>query len=361
MQLPPPVHGQSIMNQTIQQSNAINNAFKIHTIPLQFSSFNNLGKADVRKFFKMFYYAFLLIKTIKRFKPDLIYFTLSPVGFAFYRDCLYVMILKYFQVPIVYHLHGKGIKEHSKNRFQKLLYAYVFKRTSIILLSKMLQSDINEVVDKSSKIFYLPNGIRNIVLPQRMYQNSSENKPTLLFLSNIVKTKGVLDFLEALSFLQKKQVPYKAFLVGEISASVPKKLLFKKITDYNLGDNVQYIGALYGNDKNRALVHSDIFVFPTYREAFPLVILEAMRAGLPIISTFEGAIPEIVENNKNGFLVNQRDVLDLANKLETLIKEKDKRSTFGKRSLKKFKTLYTVQTFEGNLTQIFNQILKSNS
>ncbi len=362
MQLPPPVHGQSIMNQAIQQSKLLNDTFDMCTIPLHFSKLDNLGKAEAKKILKMIYYASLLIKKIIFFKPDLIYFTLSPVGFAFYRDCLYVIIIKLFRIPVVYHLHGKGIKKQSKNKFLKFIYSSVFKHSSVILLSKLLKSDIDEVTSDSTKLFYLPNGIeeKSKLSPNEKYRKSFNNEPILLFLSNIVKTKGVLVFLEALSLLKKKKLPFKAQLVGGISASVPEKLLYKKIRTNNLENDVKYLGALYGEDKDRVLISSDIFVFPTYKDAFPLVILEAMQVGLPIVSTFEGAIPEMVKNNENGFLVKQRDVGDLARKLETLIEQKGNRLKFGQKSFDRFKAFYTLQIFEKNLTQILTQIVINN-
>ena len=359
MQLPPPVHGQSIMNQTIQQSKLLNDTFEMCTIPLHFSKLDNLGKADVKKILKMIYYAYLLINKITSFKPDLIYFTLSPVGFAFYRDCLYVMIIKFFRLPVVYHLHGKGIKKKSRNKCLKVIYSFVFKNSSVILLSKLLKSDIDDVISESTKLFYLPNGIRekSKLLPNEKCRKSIGEEPILLFLSNIKKSKGFFLLLEALSLLQKKKLPFKLKLVGGISASVPEKLLDRTIRNYNLERNVKYLGALYGEDKNRVLISSDIFVFPTYEDAFPLVILEAMQAGLPIVSTFEGAIPEMIANNENGFLVKQRDVAELACKLETLIKQKGMRLKFGERSLDRFNTFYTLQIFEENLKQILNQIV----
>ena len=360
MQLPPPVHGQSIMNQTIQQSKLLNDTFEMCTIPLHFSKLDNLGKADVKKILKMIYYAYLLINKITFFKPNLIYFTLSPVGFAFYRDCLYVMIIKFFRIPVVYHLHGKGIKKKSRNNCLKVIYSFVFKNSSVILLSKLLKSDIDDVISESTRLFYLPNGIdeKSKLSPNGKWRKSVREEPILLFLSNIVKTKGILVFLEALSLLQKKKLPFKAKLVGGISASVPKKLLDRTIRNYNLENNVKYLGALYGEGKDRVLNNSDIFVFPTYlpQEAFPLVILEAMKTGLPIVSTFEGAIPEIVKNNENGFLVEQRDAGELARKLEKLIVQKDMRLKFGERSFDRFKTFYTLQIFEKKLTQILTQI-----
>lgn len=358
MQLPPPIHGQSVMNQTIYESNLINESFNFKTIPLHFAALENIGKPSVNKLWKMICYLFIIFKELIIFRPALIYFTLSPTGFAFYRDSIYVALIKLFGAPIVFHLHGKGIKEKAKNPFNRILYTFVFYNSKIILLSKLLRPDLDLVIDKNAKLFYLPNGIkyREKSHNLRQLQIPPTGAPVILFLSNIVRTKGVFVLLEALSHLKKRRVQFKAFLVGGIVGAVPEKLLHKAINNYGLINDVKYLGPKYGKEKEEIMINSDIFVFPTYQEAFPLVLLEAMRAGVAVISTYEGAIPEIIENGSNGYLVQQKDAIQLADRIEALIKDETLRLKFGRNSLEKFKSSYTSGIFESNLTQILKTI-----
>lgn len=356
MHLPPPVHGESVMNQTIHESKLINENFNFKTIPLHFTTLSAIGKPSINKFWKMIYYLFIIIENLNRFKPDLVYFTLSPIGYPFYRDCIYVAIIKCFKVQIVYHLHGKGIINKSENRFNRLLYNFVFKCSKVILLSPLLLEDVLTVISKKTQIIYLANGIktnkRNFIAP-----SNHNDPPVILFLSNIEKTKGVLVLLDAVGHLAKKKLKFTLKLVGGIVPSIPKKDLIKRLN--KLKGYVDYLGPIYGNEKYNILISSDIFVFPTYytNEAFPLVLLEAMQAGLPIISTFEGAIPEIVKNGDNGFLVKQRDSKALADKLESLLKDENLRERMGKSGQQKFLNSYTSEIFETKLNNIFHEIL----
>ena len=116
-----------------------------------------------------------------------------------------------------------------------------------------------------------------------------------------------------------------------------------------LNSVVHYLGPKYGEEKAIFFLKADIFVLPTEFECFPLVILEAMQYGLPIVSTFEGAIPEIVEDNSSGFLVKKNDSLELASKLTKLIINKELRTSFGKRSRFIYDNKYRLKTFESNL------------
>ena len=82
-----------------------------------------------------------------------------------------------------------------------------------------------------------------------------------------------------------------------------------------------------------------------------------MRAGLPVISTFEGAISEIIDDGKTGYLVKQRNINELAEKIAILIKDKELREKMGKAGRKKFLERYTLEKFEKNMVRVFDQIL----
>lgn len=358
MQLPPPIHGQSIMNQAIYESRLINDSFNFKTIPLYFTALRNIGKPSIRKLFKMIYYLFIIFKELICFKPDLVYFTLSPTGFAFYRDSVYVLLIKLFRIPIIFHLQGKGIKDKSKRKIIRLLYTCVFNNSKIILLSKLLEKDLDNLIIPNTSIYYLPNAIK--VYDVYAKNNSiPNNPPIILFLSNIAKTKGVLALIAATKLLVKKNYNFKVKLVGQIHQSLSENELLNLLSDPSINNKIEYIGPKFGKEKNDILDDSDIFVFPTYmiHEAFPLVILEAMQAALPVVSTFEGAIPEIIDEGVSGFLVKQKDARDLAGKIEILLNDEALRKKMGNNAKIKFFKHYTLQIFENNLNQIFKSAL----
>lgn len=360
MQLPPPVHGASTMNKIIHESRTIRSQYDLKTINLQFAEIGNIGKFSFYKIFKMIHYYIFLFLSLFYYKPDLVYFTLSISGYAFYRDCFYILLIKILNFPIVYHLHGKGLKEKLSNPFQKFLYRFVFRDTKVILLSNLLYPDISDVCHRS-QIYYLPNGIdENSLCQNRCESDSVEGEDVkILFLSNLAKTKGVLDLIDASALLFQKGEKFQVYLAGSEHSSLNVKLLLSRIDKKGAG-NIHLLGPIYGDDKKELMEKSDIFVFPTYFEAFPLVILEAMRAGLPVISTYEGAIPEIVEDGVTGHLVKQRDIAALAEKIFFLVCHKETRHVMGKKGKNKFLFNYTKNIFENNILKIFDDILDAS-
>ena len=88
-------------------------------------------------------------------------------------------------------------------------------------------------------------------------------------------------------------------------------------------------GKIIGAEKIKMFQQSDLFVFPTYYDCFPLALLEAMDFGLPIISTFEGGIQDIVIDNYNGLLIKQKDTKALIEKISLLISQPELRKKMG--------------------------------
>ncbi|KAA3616670.1 MAG: glycosyltransferase family 1 protein [Calditrichaeota bacterium] len=354
LKLPPPVTGATLMNQYVCENKSLDNIFITQTIKISYAQNNiNLATFSWGKIIIIAKILFKLVLQILTFRPDLVYFQISPLGFAFYRDLFFVTTIKIFRKKILIHLHGKGIDNKVKgSSFQESLYKFAFKNVHIICLSELIKNDIAYVY--TEKPFIVNNGI-----PQKTIVKTQENRrlARLLFLSNLNRSKGIIDYLDALEILSQKMIPFVAKIAGN-ERDYNKNSILQLLRTRNLTDQVEYVGAVYGNEKDDLFIKSDIFVHPTLNEAWGLVILEAMQAGLPVVSTFEGSIPEIIDDGITGFLVSKNDTSALANKIEYLIKNKDESIAMGEAGKKKFYEKYTLEIFEKNILKVFDTILK---
>jgi len=361
IQLPPPVHGASIMNSYVMASTLIKSNFFVDAINLRFSnSIKEISKISLIKIIKSFYYGFMIVKKVLIYKPDLVYFTVSPTGNGFYRDICYVLILKLLKRKLLFHLHGKGIKyDVRKSAYKSILYKIYFKNTHVICLSKRHTDDISEVC--AAIPFIVPNGIKLNPINAGSGNRSNDSSPTILYLSNYIREKGILLLIEALGILRKKGYAFHASFVGE-PAEISIELIKRYVDCYRLTDCVKISGPLYDEKKNAEFQKADIFVLPTYykNEAFPLVIIEAFQYGLPVISTVEGGIPDLVTNNESGLLIKSKDPEILADKIGILLKDKNLRIKMGKKGYEKFINNFTITHFESNLNKIFHLILDTH-
>lgn len=361
LHFPPPVHGAALVGQYIKSSQVINQSIDSTFINLSTStSVDDIGKSGFRKWGR---YLNILAKVLYQRifnRPDLVYITLTSHGLGLVKDVGIVLICRLLNLPHVYHFHNKGVKKYEKKRTGKFLYPFVFKKAQVILLSPLLYSDIEDYVPES-RVYYCANGIPDMGFSDRQNSTSLEEPIQLLFLSNLIKSKGILDLLEACKSLRESTLNFHLTIAGG-EGDISAKELDNLILENGLKASVSYVGKIQEEEKKLILKLADIFVFPTFyeNECFPLVLLEAMQAGLPIVTTSEGAIPEIVLHETNGLIVPPNNPMVLKDAILSLCEDSEKRERMGKAGQKKFQEQYTLERFEHRFLQVMNEVSVAN-
>lgn len=346
MQLPPPIHGVTVVNQAVANSELLASRFEIEVLPLAFSaSLQDLNRPSVRKIGRMLDTCVRLAHALAARRPDAVYFTLSPTGNAFYRDCVLVAIMKLFGVPRIYHLHGKGIRERIGAPWRRQLYRWAFRDAWVIHLAERLVADLESIVPRQ-RVLVVPNGIAERSVPDR---GQRAGCPRLLYLSNMIETKGPLVLVEALGLLRARGVEFEATFAGAEFNDGCLDGFRDAIRRLGLERCARYVGPAYDEAKHRLLDEHDVFVFPTCNDAFPLVVLEAIQAGLPVVTTHEGAIPEIIQDGETGLLVPRRDPAALASCLAALLSDPGMQRQMAARARVRHEQNYTLAAFERNL------------
>jgi len=297
-------------------------------------------------------------------RVDRVYFTITPTGKTFWRDFVYASLIKLVRIPLIYHLHGKGIREEAASVIKGKAYRLAFKNSKIIIVSNRLVSDIETLQIPDDNIRIVPHGIANDVTASefntiiRNRKEKSDRDPVhILFLSNMMISKGPLILLRAISLLKDSGIRFAVSFVGAWYHDDCRRRFFDIIEKEKLSTVVKYIGPRFDDEKKKIISHADIFSVPTTKDIFGLVNIEAMKFGLPVISTTEGAIPEIIIDRTTGFIVEPGDVQALANRLSLLIQDKDLRIQMGLAGRRRFLERYTFEIFENNMLNIFKQVV----
>ena len=360
VQLPPPVHGASLMNSSFVNSPLINEHYLLKVINVATAgNIEGIGKFSVKKIFDSAGHFFRIAATLVFYRPGLVYFTFSPTGFAFYRDAIYTGLVKLSGTELAIHLHGKGIRAgYTGNRLRDWICQKVFTGTNVIFLSGILAGDMDGFAYKRKFIV-------NCGIP--LTEPPPESRPAgnlcrLLFLSNYVRSKGIIDLIDAIAIVARTNQHFHLRLVGkpyDVSIDELKEHIARK----GLDSLITICGPKYQGEKLSEFRQADVFIFPTYytNEAFPLVLLEAMQWALPSITTREGGIPDIIDNGVTGMLIDQRDITQLAENILFLIGHAEERRKMGQAARKIFLEKFTLATFEKNMLQAFSDILEKHA
>lgn len=364
MHMPPPVHGAAMVGQYIHDSKLINEKFEGHYINLTTAkNLQDIGKVGIRKLVDFVMQLRRIRKSLKAIRPDLVYVTPNACGGAFYKDYIVVQMIKRMGFQVVVHYHNKGVATRQNRFLDNFLYQRFFKGIKVILLSECLYDDVKKYVDRGD-VLVCGNGIPSSAIESLVSSSpamtSPEDKvPHLLFLSNLLISKGVVVLLDSLKVLKEKGCRFVCDFVGGETVEMDAAMFQAEVVKRGLEGMVVYHGRKYGKDKEAFLNAADIFVFPTFyhNECFPLVLLEAMEHGVACISTTEGGIPGIIDNGKTGFLVPKHDASALADKILLLLSNPDLRCNMGKAGREKFEKEFTLNVFENRMTWILEHIV----
>jgi glycosyltransferase involved in cell wall biosynthesis len=351
---PPPVHGVAAVSEAVLGAAELHRRFRIRAVPIQLSSgLDQIGRFGLRKPLRILHMLAQTARAWRAARPQLVYMTLVPHGGGFYACLPLIALLRLLRARVVYHLHGKGIGAvAARSPLYRRLFGWAMAGGSVILLSPRLVADAAGLLPER-RIYFLPN-----YGPEPAPEPASRDGGHILFLSNLVESKGPLVLLDALALLQARGCAFRARFTGIPFPPLSAHGFAAEIAARGLAGQVDYVGPVYGADKAALIASADIFAFPTMNDAFPLSLLEAMAGGLAVVTTPEGAIPDMVEHGVTGLLVPQGDATALATALATLLADPLRCRRMGAAGQARVRERFSRERFFAGMAEIWSTVMK---
>ena len=354
--LPPPVHGSAMVSRYIKDCKELQEEFICDFVNLSTSrTIDEIGKNSIKKYWRFLMSYVLTFWKLLTHRYALCYLAITCHGSGFLKDAPFVLLCKLFRRKVIIHQHNKGMSNCVNKQPYKWLLPLVYRNTKVILLSWYLYPDIEKVV-KKEQVVICPNGIPEVFDKEPHFERNNE-VPHLLFLSNLIPSKGVYVLLDACKLLKEKGYKFVCNFVGGESKEITRETFEKEVEARGLNETITYNGPKYGKDKDHYFANSDIFVFPSYNETFGLVNLEAMQYKLPIVTTNEGGIPDVVKDKVNGYICEKANPAPLVDAIEQLITNKQEREEFGEEGYKIYKEKFTKKQFENEITKLLKNVI----
>ncbi|UMR28362.1 glycosyltransferase family 4 protein [Massilia sp. MB5] len=267
---------------------------------------------------------------------------------SFWRKSGFFLLAFLFRRPSILHLHGGGFAVFYAQEcgpLRQRLIRFIYNRVSrVIVLSAAWKQWAHEISSNPHiEVVYNP------VLPPPALPAWEERRPaTVLALGRLCKGKGSYDLLAAAARLPPHAAPaLRLGGDGELAA------VEARAASLHLAERVQLLGWVSGKEKEAELAQARIFALPSYNEGLPMSILEAMAAGLPVLTTPVGGIPDAITDGVEGFLVQPGDVDGLAERLARLLEDDGLARRMGEAGRRKVLASFATQAVLPRLEQMY--------
>jgi glycosyltransferase involved in cell wall biosynthesis len=270
------------------------------------------------------------------------------------RKGLIILASRLAGAKTLLHLHAGGlIPYYSRSPLwlQFLLRTPFRLTTHTVVLGKVWRDWlVSEVGVAPASIDVLYNGVPVDPVP-RDFSSTAQPIRTLLFLGQLKELKGIGDFIEALGLISADAPAWRAIVAGNGDIPHYQGLAAAR----GVGDRVEFTGWVDQSRVRELLAEADMLVLPSHHEGLPLVILEALGSGTPVICTPVGAIPEVLEDQKDALFVEPRDPAGLSKAIAALLADPQRLQALSDRGLERFPGLFSLDVFLANLFQIYRK------
>ena len=259
-----------------------------------------------------------ILSFYRELKPDIaIHFTIKPNLYG-------GLVSRILSIPTISMITGLGTVFINKKiivmKIVKFLYRSSLKKAKYIWFTNL--------ADKS---YFLKNNIidgqKTTIIPgagvdTKHFFMSKNNQPnekfTFLFLGRLHREKGIFEYLEASKILKRKfSNKFQSHIVGFLNDTYSENITYDKLSPYVEANIVSFFG--HCDDVRNHINDADCVVVPSYREGLSTILIEAASMGKPLIATDVPGCREVVNNNINGYLCNEKNINDLAEKMEMMM------------------------------------------
>lgn len=300
------------------------------------------------------------LKFAKKYRPDIVqvFFGIPAGGGAY-------LLQKYNNVPYVVFLGGRDVPRPNPDPpYYRWLYMVlkpiirsIWDNAATVVSCSDGLRDLAYKTDSNVKIEVIPDGV-NLETFQPIQRDSNSEKIRILSIGRLIPRKGFQFLIQALPQVNEKtEYQFEIEIVGD---GPYQEELIELAEKLNVKSQLHFSGSIPYSDLPKKYYEADIFILPSLAEGMPLVVLEAMGTGLPIIASRVQGIEELVTEDINGALFNPGDVEELTNCLIKLINNGEMRVEMGKKSTEKVVPFDWKNIADAYLT-LYEDIIKQES
>jgi glycosyltransferase involved in cell wall biosynthesis len=288
-----------------------------------------------------------LVVLLARHRDAQLYVPISQGRWGFLRDATLIGAARLARRPVTVHLHGGLFAKFYAEAagWERRLIRLVLGQVERAWVLTEAHREIFDGLIPRERVSVLQNTSEDVggAAPG----DGDEGELRLLFLSNLFPEKGCIDLIDALEALGERGRGISLRLIGEAEPAIAAEVGERAAALAEAGVSVEYAGTRTGEAKMAEYRWADAFALPSRYppEGQPLVLLEAMSAGLPIVASDHSGIPWTVRDGVEGLIVPSGDVAALAEAIARLREDAALRAELGANARRRYEDAYTNEAF----------------
>ena len=281
---------------------------------------------------------------------------------ALFRDIAFVGLGLVARKPVLVHLHGGKFADFyaGASRLERLLVRWSIGRSRVgIVLTERLRPEL-ECLLPPSRVAVVPNGIDLPELDGASGRaRGSDGEVRVLFLSSLFLWKGILLFVDAFAAAHAELPSLRASVAGDWPSDLERDAVLGRVRELGLEEAITFVGKVDGEVKTALFRSSDVFCFTSIvREGQPLVVIEAMAAGLPVVASDWPGIADTVRDGETGYLVADLTPEAFAARLVELAHDPERREVLGRAGRERYEREFTQRAFGDRMVSVLEPFVR---
>lgn len=313
-------------------------------------------EGPVARLLRLLVSPFALFATILFRQVSVVHINTSLNPRAYWRDLAYLFVAKLLRARVLYQVHGGKLPRDffkGRPRLTRFLRWTLMLPDVVVLLAKV-ELDAYRLFIPGQDIMILPNGIdcRPFAGVKTVLSNSKEPL-RLVYIGRLAREKGLYEMLQGLRLATDLGVDARLFVAGGGEEEKRMRLYAQAL---GIAQRVLFVGPVFGDDKVKLMNGADLMLLPSYAEGLPYALLEAMAAGIPVIATPVGAIPDVVIHRTHGYLVPPRSGRAIGEALVLLARDREQLSWMSRACRRRIQAAYSIERLADRLALRYSQL-----
>ncbi len=307
----------------------------------------HIDAITMKRIVSLVWFPFTTFRILSAIKPDIIHTHSAELGF------LVSFLAKIFHIPVIQTCHGICFNDKSVSPVKRVLEAFLLKYGLFTYITTVDKCSLEDFSRQGIRdVRYIPNGVDVASFSGKSIHCMHPMK--FLSVGRLEHQKGFDVLIDAAMSLKQVTDDFQVNIIGDGSQ---RDGLARQISRCSLEDTVHLLGSVPKEELVQQYICSDAFILPSRWEGLPLTLLEAWAAGLPVIVTNVGGLPELCKDMENAIVLNPGDPNTLCHAMRFFIEHWDIAERLGSEGNRVARTLYSWESVSNQYQAVYRQII----